>query len=158
MKTSRIGNGVMLLLSCLMGVLGPGIQLADAAPSLTTTPLTNASQLDLDGEGTANGHIVKIATVIADTDNSTGFSLTISSGSIAKSGGTSINYQVVTVNSGASPPSTAAFTVPSGNNYIYTTSQSGLVNRDVYIYYTPDSLQDPGDYLGSVLLAISDNP
>lgn len=157
-KYLKTRGRVIPLIGCLIGLWGIGPQPTFAIPSLTTTPLSNASNLALDGEGSASSRIVKVANIAAETDNSTGLSLSISSGSISKSGGTSISFQIVTVNTGAPSPSSAAFTVASGNNYIYTTSQAGLVGRDLYIYYTPGSLQDPGSYLGSILLSITDNP
>lgn len=135
-----------------------GLQPAFALPTLTTTPSSNASNLTLDGEGSTSSRIVKVATLTASTINLTGFTLTISSSSIGKSGGTPIGFQVVTVNSGDPPPTAAEFTVPSGNNYEYATSLAGTENRDIYIYYTPGILQDPGSYSGSILVNISDNP
>lgn len=141
-----------------MGLLGAGLESALAIPSLTTTPLSNASNLTLDGEGSASSRIVKVATLSASTTNLTGFTLNISSGSISKSGGTSIDFQVVTVNSGSPPPSSAEFTVPAGNNYEYMTNLAGTANQDLYIYYTPAHLQDPGSYNGSILINITDNP
>lgn len=135
-----------------------GCQPAFAIPTLTTTPSSNANNLTLDGEGSTSSRIVKVATLTASTINLTGFTLTISSGTIGKSGGTPISFQVVTVNSGDPAPTAAEFTVPAGNNYEYTTSLAGAKNRDLYIYYTPGSLQDPGSYNGSILINISDNP
>lgn len=135
-----------------------GLQPSFALPTLTTTPTSDASNLTLDGEGSASSRIVKVATLTASTTNVTGFTLTISSGSIGKSGGSPISFQVVTVNSGNPPPTAAEFTVPSGNNYEYTTSLAGTENRDLYIYYIPGNLQDPGSYSGSILVNISDNP
>lgn len=143
---------------CLIGLFGIGCQPTLASPTLTTTPSSAASNLPLDGEGSASSRIIKVATLEADTENTTGMTLTISSGSISKSGGSLIPFQVVTVTSGAAPPTSGAFTVPTGNNYALITNQSGLVARDVYIYYTPGSLQDPGRYDGAIILSITDNP
>lgn len=158
MKYPKFNGQTISILGCLIGGLVIGPQPAFALPTLTTTPSSHASNLTLDGEGSASSRIVKVATLTASTANLTGFTLTVSSGSIGKSGGTSISFQVVTVDSGDPPPTAAEFTVSTGNNYEYTTNLAGSENRDLYIYYTPGTLQDPGGYDGSILINISDNP
>ncbi|NEZ57851.1 hypothetical protein [Adonisia turfae] len=130
---------------------------AQAVPTLTTTPTINAGQLDLDGEGNASTHVVKVADIALSTDNSSGLTLTISSGDIDRIGGQPISFQVTTVTDNASPPNSGDFSTPSGNNYTYVTGSVGTENRDVYILYTPLPFQDPGSYTSSVDLSVTDN-
>ena len=144
------------LLTCITLM---GIQPTFAVPSLSTSTASSASSLPLDGEGNATNHVVKIATISLSTDNSKGFTVTISSGNLTKaSQETSISYQVMSVTSGANPPSSGDFTVAAGNNYTFVTTQAGLQTRDLYILYTPANLQDPGTYSTNITLLIADNP
>lgn len=132
---------------------------AFATPTLSTNNTPSASNLPLDGEGSATTHIVKVSTLSLATDSSNGFTVTISSGSLTKtSQETPISYQVMTVPAGDNPPSLGDFTVAAGNNYTFVTNQAGSQNRDLYILYTPASLQDPGNYSATIAIAIADNP
>lgn len=131
-----------------------GIQPTFALPSVTSTATSIASNLILDGRGSASTHIVKVADITLSTDNSTGLSLFVSAGDITKFGGSSITYEVITVADGAAPPVASDF---SSGNYTVSTSTSGTVNKDVYIRYTPAALQDPGNYSGAISLLVTDN-
>lgn len=152
MKHIVIRIGLLALGVCLLGVLP-----ASALPNLTTSPTNDASQLDLDGEGTASTHIVKVANITISTDSVSGLTLTISSGDIEQVGGQPISFQVTTVADNASLPSNGDFSTPSGNNYTYANGAAGAESRDVYIRYTPLSLQDPGNYAGLMNLSVVDN-
>jgi hypothetical protein len=125
--------------------------------AITVTPTEDASALGLDGAGSATEHIVKIADLAISTNNEQGFLLTVSSGNIAKSGGSAIAYQVTTVADGASAPATGAFLVASGESYTVSTTAAGAGNKDLYIKYTPATLQDPGNYAATVNLTVTDN-
>ena len=128
-----------------------------ALPSLTTTPAAGVTSLPLDGEGTAMTRIIKIADLALSTDNALGFTVHVSSGAIAKTGGTDINFQVVTVPNEAAAPQAGDFSVPSGSNYTYATSAAGSNDRDLYILYTPATLQDPGNYSSTINVWVVDN-
>ncbi len=125
--------------------------------AITVSATGAASALDLDGDGSASAHVVQVADLAIATNNETGFTLTATSGSLTKTGGTSIAYQVTSVNDAAPAPLALAFTVASGSNYTVATSTSGAGNKDLYILYTPLALQDPGTYAGSITLTVSDN-
>jgi hypothetical protein len=131
-----------------------GVQPTFGLPYLTSTATGIASNLVLDGRGSTNTHIVKVADIALTTDNSKGLSLFVSAGNITKPGGSSIAYEVTTVSDGAAPPAGSDF---SSGNYIVSTSTSGTVNKDVYIKYTPAALQDPGNYSGAISLVVTDN-
>ena len=112
-------------------------QPAFAIPSIFTNITSDASHLPLDGEGRSATHIVKVSTLSLSTDSNKGFTVTISSGSLAKVEAQSpIIYQVTTVDSGAGSPSSGDFSVASGNNYTFLSSQAGSQNRDLYILYS----------------------
>ena len=130
---------------------------AHATSSLTLAGASGAGQLALDGEGSSTSHIVKVASLTMDTDGP-GFTLSISSGSLSKAdGGTPIPFQVALVDEGAAPPPAAAFTVPSGSRYPFSTMTPGAVHKDLYIMYQSASLQDPGAYAARIDCDISDN-
>lgn len=149
---------VVIRTGCLIvGIWGVCVLPAQAVPTLTTTPTINAGQLDLDGEGNASTHVVKVADIEISTDSGSGLTLTISSGDIARVGGQPISFQVTTVADNASPPSSGDFSIPSGNDYTYATAAAVTENRDVYIRYTPLSFQDPGHYSNSIDLSVIDN-
>ncbi|MGB3205927.1 MAG: hypothetical protein WBB28_13135 [Crinalium sp.] len=131
-----------------------GVQPTFALPSLTSTATSIASNLVLDGRGSASTHIIKVADISLTTDNSTGLSLFVSAGNITKPGGSSIAYEVTTVADGLAPPVASDF---SSGNYTVSTSTSGQVNKDLYIKYTPATLQDPGNYSGAISLLVTDN-
>jgi hypothetical protein len=125
--------------------------------SIDATDTAGATALDIDGEGSAGEHIVKVADVAMTTNNEQGLTLTFSGGNLTKTGGTSIAYRVVTVADGASAPVTGDSGWAAGST-TFQTSAAGDSARDLYIKYTPAALQDPGTYTGSISLSISDNP
>jgi hypothetical protein len=120
---------------------------------ITSVATAGASTLSLSG----GQKIVKIADLTTSTNNEQGLTLTATSGDLAKSGGTSISFQVTSVADAASAPASGAFLIASGSDYTVGTSGSGSVSKDLYIMYTPLTLQDPGDYEGSVELTVTDN-
>lgn len=131
---------------------------AQAAPSVTAAATAGATDLTLDGEGTSQSRIVKIADVTAGTDSTSGFTLTIGSGQLTcSSAATPIAFQVALVADGAAPPTASDFTVSSGSPYVWTTGSAGTAQRDLYIRYQAADLQDPGSYSASVSLSIIDN-
>lgn len=145
-----------LLLSLFLSL--PGIQPAFALPAITATATTTASALLLDGEDDASEHIIKVADLAISTDNSTGLSLTVSSGNLTKTDGiTPIAFQITTVADGAPAPASGEFITPSGSNYTASTSTAGQADKDLYIKYTLAALQDPGPYSAAISLIVTDN-
>ena len=119
---------------------------------VTSSTASGASTLDL-----MNGQkIVKVADVGMSTNNEQGLTLTVSSGSLTKTGGTSIAYQVTSVADAAAAPTT--FSIASGSDYTVGTTGAGTSAVDLYIKYTPASAQDAGEYTGQISLTVSDNP
>jgi hypothetical protein len=129
-----------------------------ATPAVTASPSSMASLLPLEGQGSTTAHIIKVATLNLSTDHTSGYTLMVTSGDITKTGGTPIAFQVTTVPANSAAPSAGAFAIPTSNIYLLTTSTSGTEDRDLYIRYTPGSLQDPGAYSGNISLTITDNP
>lgn len=119
---------------------------------ITSVDTAGASALDLT---TAGPTIVQVADIEMSTNNEQGLTLTASSGNLTKTGGTSIAFQVTSVADGATAPTT--FAIASGSNYTVGTSAAGSVLKDLYIKYSPATLQDPGAYGGSISLVVSDN-
>ncbi len=144
------------LCACI-GIVASVAQPAIGLSTLNTTPTAFATSIDLDGEGSATTHIIKVSDITISTDNSTGLTLRLTSDSFNKVDGSDIDFQVTTVENNAIAPSGAAFTVPSGSSYTYVTDTSGTESRDVYIRYTPNALQDPGTYSTSIQLSVADN-
>jgi hypothetical protein len=125
--------------------------------AVTSTSTAGASSLDL---ATATEKIVKAAGVALSTNNTTGLTVTVTSGNLTKAGGQDIPYKVTTVAAAAAAPLTGAFTVASGTNYTYSTASDSDptdVTRDLYIAYTPAAKQDPGAYSGTITLTVLDN-
>lgn len=145
-----------LLFSLLLVLLG--VQPAFSLPAITSSTTSIASNLTLDGEGSASTHIVKVANLELSTNDSDGLTLTISSESLNKSGGeTPIPFQVTTVSAGSGSPSASDFPVSSGSNYTVSTSSAGSSSKHLYIKYTPATVQDPGAYNTSISLVVTDN-
>jgi len=137
-------------------VLGsPGPALASSA--VIVQGMAAASGLELDGQGSASTHIVKVGELSLSTDASAGFTASITSGSLARPGATPISFQVVLVDRNAAAPSSGAFTTPSGTACLFTTTSAGTVDKDIYIKYLPASWQDPGVYAASIDIAIVEN-
>jgi hypothetical protein len=128
-----------------------------AAPSVTAQSTAGATNLGLDGQGNASTHIVKVADVSLSTDAANGFTVSITSGSLTKAGGTPVAFQVALVDDNAAAPSAAAFTAASGSSYTFATGAAAAVARDLYIKYTPAPFQDPGAYAASIDIDIVDN-
>lgn len=150
-------TGLAVMMPTLGFLMAAALHVA-ALPTLNTTATTQASNLALDGIGSASEHILKVADLTLSTDNPNGYTLTISSGTLSNSEGeTPVAFQVTTVVDGASVPGSSAFTTPSGNNYTVSTTTAGQANQDLYIKYTPAALQDPGTYTGSISLVVMDN-
>jgi hypothetical protein len=124
---------------------------------LITNPTSISSTLELDGTRNPSTSIVKIADIHISTDNPQGCTVTISSGSLSKPGGTSIPFQIIDVADGAETPSAGSFTAASGSNHTFNLSTAGTGDRDIYIRYTPATLQDPGRYSASITVTASDN-
>lgn len=139
-------------------VLAASTAVALATPSVTVSPVPGAGALVLDGQGSATTRIAKIADVSLSTDASSGFTVSVSSGSLTKADGrTPIPFQVVLVADGASAPLASAFTTPSGTTYSWSSAGPGALEKDLYIKYTPAALQDPGAYTASVDIDVVDN-
>jgi hypothetical protein len=121
---------------------------------IAATDTAGATALDLSG----GQKIAKVSDLAISTNNEQGFTLTASSGNLTKAGGTSISFQVATVDDGASAPVAGDFSVASGtDNTDFVSSVAGAKDGDLYILYTPATLQDPGTYTGSISLTVSDN-
>ncbi|HEY9627568.1 MAG TPA: hypothetical protein V6C84_09725 [Coleofasciculaceae cyanobacterium] len=146
-----------LLLCACIGAVATIAQPAIGLSTLNTTPTAIATSLDLDGEGSATTHIVKVSDITVSTDNSNGLTLTLTSNRLNKVDGADIDFQVTTVENDAIAPSGAAFTVASGDSYTYVTEAAGTESRDLYIRYTPNALQDPGHYSASIQASVVDN-
>jgi len=120
---------------------------------VTSTDTAGAAALNL----SSGQKIAQVADVSMSTNNDQGLTLTATSGSLTKTGGASIAFQVTSVADAATAPLAAAFTVASGSNYTVATSAAGSSAKDLYIMYTPGATQDPGAYAGSITLTVSDN-
>ena len=95
-------NEQMRLLPYLLGLLTcialMGIPPTFAESSVSVNAIPSASNLPLDGEGSATTRVVKVSSLTLATDSNKGFTVTISSGSLTKvSSETPISYQVMTV-------------------------------------------------------------
>ncbi|AFZ12414.1 hypothetical protein Cri9333_1522 [Crinalium epipsammum PCC 9333] len=126
--------------------------------ALTTSPTAgpnSAANLPLNS---ATEQIVRIADLAVSTNNNTGYTLTVSSGSLTKSGGADIPFQVVVTDDGTAAAS-GDFTVASGTAYTYSTASAnaaGSNGKDLSMKFTPDALQDPGNYTASVSVTVVD--
>jgi hypothetical protein len=128
-----------------------------AAPSVVAQSTAGATNLGLDGRGSASTHIVKVADLSLSTDAADGFTLSITSGSLTKAGGAPVAFQVALVDDNAAAPSASAFTTASGGSYMFATVAAAVIAKDLYIKYTPAPLQDPGAYAASIDIDIVDN-
>jgi len=124
-----------------------------ALPAVTATAAAGVLNLDLDGEGSASTHIVKVADLSLSDGGANGIEVTISSGSLTKAGGEPVAFQVAVVERGAAQPSSGDFTAVSGS---FSTGASA--EKDLYIKYLPASLQDPGVYAADIDIHVSDKP
>lgn len=123
--------------------------------TMEATDTLGAASLDLT---TNSEQIVKVADIAMSTNNSSGLTLTATSGNLAKGDAqTPIAFKVTTVDDAAAAPASGAFTVASGTNYTAVGSAAGDFPKDLYIAYTPAALQDPGTYSATISLTVSDN-
>jgi hypothetical protein len=127
--------------------------------AITSSTAAGASALALQGTGTAGVQtIVKAADVAIDTNNSTGYTLTATSGNLVNATTTTpIAYQVTSVADAAAAPGAGGFTAASGTNYTVASDAAGPVPKDLYIMYTPAQFQDPGTYTAIITLTVADN-
>jgi len=122
--------------------------------TLTTTTLSAAGALDLTAPTL---RIVQVADLAISTNNEQGYTLTATSGNLAKTGGTPIAYRVTTTADGGTAPAAGGFAVAS---HTFASSAANALNsngRDLYIMYTPAALQDPGLYEGIITVTVADN-
>src|SRR5689334_21910892 len=84
------------------------------AASVDAEPTAGTVGLILDGEGSSQTRIVKIADLTLGTADARGCTVWVSSGILVRVGGTPIPFQVAIVAHAASPPPAASFTVPPG--------------------------------------------
>ncbi|MBN8564723.1 hypothetical protein Q2T42_16005 [Leptolyngbya boryana CZ1] len=127
--------------------------------ALTATPNGTASALPLDGAAAGAEQIQKVAGLNVETNNTLGYTLTVSSGNLAEPKGDTIAYQVV-VKDTATAAVSGDFQVASGTDYTYATTAANAAvdgNRDLYIRYTPRALQNPGAYTSTINLSVKDN-
>jgi hypothetical protein len=121
-----------------------------------TTGAGSAAALEL---GTTGEKIVKIADLTMSTNNEQGLLLTVTSansGSLVKAGGTSISFLLNAVNDAATAPATGDFSAGSGATYTTGSTAAGDANKDLYMKYTPATLQDPGEYTDTLTLTVTD--
>ena len=125
--------------------------------TLVTTPTAAAIALPL---STGTQQIVQVADLAISTNEALGYTLTATSGNLAKAGGTtSIAYQVTTT-ADAVTVVAGDFAIASGTNYTFASTAANAVgtgSRDLYIRYTPAALQDPGAYAGTITVTVADN-
>lgn len=129
---------------------------ASADSSVAVEAMAGAMDLVMDGGGSAATHIVKVATVLIWGDGPGGFTLTVGSGGLTKTGGAAVPFQVALVAHESGAPASSAFTIPSGALYTFTTGP-GTFSKDLYIKYRSAALQDPGEYGASIELDVVDN-
>lgn len=170
---SALGNSILRTLAVIgvsfgMAVVMPSKAFADTVNlsgtvsstlTLSTTATADAGNLPLGGAAAGNQQIVQVADLGINTNNEQGYTLTVTSGDLTKSGGTAISYQTTTTATGVSAV-TGDFTVASGTDYTFNTSAanaSGTGDRDLWIQYTPAALQDPGSYTGTITVTVADN-
>lgn len=133
-------------------------QMALAASSVTSVATTQATALPLDGEGSAIERILKVADVTVTSDAPTGFTLTVTSGSLSKTDAQDpIPFQVVAVPMGAPAPTAADFTSAPGESHFFSTNAQGNAALQLYIRYKAAPLQDPGTYTASLVVSVLDN-
>jgi hypothetical protein len=145
----------VIRLAALLALGCPALALA--APELAVSATAGASNLTMDGAGSSSTRIVKIADLSLSTDDEQGLTLSVSSGSLTKAGGSPVPFQVALVADEAAAPSAAAFTTSSGGTLFHSTGGAGSLGLDLYIKYRSANLQDPGAYSASIDLGVVDN-
>lgn len=136
---------------------------AQANPSLTITPTAESGNgLRLHGEGAFSTEIKKIAVIQVSTPspnvygNNFGYTIALSSSEMKNDkGGPDISYQVIAIPLGATDPQSSDFSVMSNHDFVQCSI--GPLSLDVYVKYTPASLQEPGDYSGTINVTVTDN-
>lgn len=142
---SGAGRIARLVLALVMAAAGSTL-----AASIDVEPTATTTSLALDASGV---RIVKIAQLVIVADGARGCIVWISSGSLARSGGSPIQFQVAAVPRGAPPPGPSAFAI---GPYRFATSATTTL-ADIYIKYRPSALQAPGSYAASVAIDAVDN-
>ena len=123
--------------------------------ALTTAPTFAAGNLPLNG---STQQIIRVAGLGISTNQSLGYTLTASSGSLAKIGGaTPIAYQVTTTAAGGPAPAAGGFALASHTFASSAANAPGSNGRDLYIMYTPAALQEAGAYAGLITVSVVDN-
>ena len=148
--------GTLAVSSVALAATTAGVTLGgsvETSLAIVATDTAGASALDLSG----GQKIAKVSDITMSTNNEQGLTLTATSGNLTKTGGSSIAFQVTSVAEAASAPAAGAFLIASGSDYTVGTIASGESVVDLYIMYTPLTLQDPGDYDGSITLTVTDN-
>jgi len=148
---SNVRRSSVLAAALLLGVTASAL----AAPSVTATPTAGATNLVMDSGGTTVTRVVKVADVWVTSDGANGFTLSITSSSLTKPGGTPVSFQVALVDAAAPAPSASAFTTPSGT--ILTYSGSGSQDKALYVKFSLPVHQDPGTYSAQIGLEILEN-
>lgn len=129
------------------------------AGDITVTPSNQANNLPLGGQGgIQNTQIIKVGTITLNTTSPNGFILNIIASNLINSKGeTPINIQVTTVSAGSGTPGEGYFTTGANQTYSYFNNNANASEtRDLYIKYTPASLQNPGNYNAYINLNIVD--
>lgn len=129
-----------------------------AQPFVTATETPGASDLNIDGTGTASLTIVQVGDVVVDTTGESAHRLDITPNAITKAlAGPDVTLEVTALvdpGGGTSTPSSASF---SSGVYSVCIDGNTSTDFDVYIKYTPAPLQDPGSYSGSLDLSIQED-
>jgi hypothetical protein len=176
MKRNFVQNG-LLASAIIFGATGLFMSAAQAQTAGSfdiggevTTTLTlgltadaGAESLTLDGTAAGEPQIVQVATLDSHTNNNLGYTLSATITSMTKDGGDPIHFQVTT---GTATPAVGAFNATvsavegaeiANLHSTNTANAAGGDLRNLYILYTPDELQDPGDYVGTIALTVQDN-
>ena len=177
MKRNFVQNG-LLASAIVFGATGLFMSAAQAQTTGSfdlggevTTTLTlgltaDLSPLTLDGAAAGEAQIAQVAALNSYTNNNLGYTLSATITSMTKAGGTPIDFQVTTVAGGTTAPASGAFdaTISTDTGVtiadLHSTNAANAVNddlRDLYVLYTPNALQDPGTYSGTISLTVLDN-
>jgi hypothetical protein len=137
-----------LVLALVMAAAGSAL-----AASLEVQPTAATTALALNGDGTSTSRIVKIAELTIVASGVRGCRVWIAGGSLVRSGGAALPFEVVVAARGSPAPPATAFTV---GEYRFATT-APITSVDVYIKYRPAALQGPGSYTASVAIDAVDN-
>lgn len=176
MKRNFVQNG-LLASAIILGATGLFTSAAQAEDvtvggevtttlTLGLTPDAGAGTLALDGAAAGTAQITQVAALDSYTNNNSGYTLAATLTSMTKTGGDPIHFQVTTVAGGSAAPAAAAFHATVSTEAgaaianLHSTTAANAAGgdlRDLYIYYTPNALQDPGSYSGTIALTVTDN-